>query len=263
MVAAVPGAIVRLRRGESEFRLTHRVMRGTRPLHIMATPDGQVYWGEYFDNAERAEVHVYGSRDDGASWEIAHTFERGAIRHVHNVVYDRWENCLWLLTGDYGEECRMLRASTDFGRVDTVLSGNQQARAVAAVPSKDGLYFATDTPLEENFVYRMNRQGVLTKLAPLSSSSIYGCAVGEDSIFFSTMVEPSEINRDQKVRIFGARIGGEWRGLAAWKKDSWPMRFFQYGNAFLPDGANRSEYLAVSTAAVEGADQKLSLFKVE
>lgn len=263
IVAAVPGAIVTLRNGDREFQLTHRITRGTRPLHIIATPDGQTYWGEYFDNAERSEVHVYGSSDDGATWKAVHTFPPGAIRHVHNVLYDRWGDCLWVLTGDYGDECRMMRASSDFSRVESVLSGNQQARAVAAVPSKDGLYFATDTPLEPNFVYRMDRRGGLAKLASLSSSSIYGCAVGDDAVFFSTMVEPSAVNSDENVRVFGARLEGEWRGFVSWKKDKWPMRFFQYGNAFLPDGDNSSGYLAVSTAAVERADQSLSLFKVE
>jgi hypothetical protein len=143
-----------------------------------------------------------------------------------------------------------------------VLSGNQQARAVAAVPSADGLYFATDTPLEKNFVYRMDREGRLARLAPLSSSSIYGCASG-GRLFFSTMVEPSEVNADQNVRVYGALPGRDWHALLSWKKDVWPMRFFQYGNAFLPDGDNTSACLAVTTAAVEGADQTLSLFRVE
>jgi hypothetical protein len=263
LIAAVPGAIVTLRKGERDFRLTHRIARGTRPLHIVATPDGRAYWGEYFDNAERSEVNVFGSSDEGTTWKVVHRFEPGAIRHVHNVLYDRWGDCLWILTGDYGQECQVLRASTDFGRIETVLSGNQQSRAVAAVPSKDGLYFATDTPLELNFIYRMDRRGVLAKLAPLTSSSIYGCAVGEDAVFFSTMVEPSEVNRDQNVRVFGARLGGGWSGLLSWKKDNWPMRLFQYGNAFLPDGENTSGYLAVSMAAVETDDQSLSLFQVE
>ena len=262
LVAAVPGTIVTLAAGEREFRLTHRITRGTRPLHIVATPNGRVYWGEYFDNAGREEVHVYGSQDDGASWQVVYTFARGAIRHVHNVLYDKWADCLWVLTGDYGEECRVLRASCDFSRVEVVLSGNQQARAVAGVLAADGLYFATDTPLEKNFVYRMGRDGSLAQLAALSSSSIYGCSAG-DALFFSTMVEPSETNPDQNVRVYGARAGNNWNSMLAWKKDAWSMRFFQYGNAFFPDGENTSGCLAVTTAAVQGADQMLSLFRVE
>ena len=200
IVGAVPGSIVTLRPGEREFHQTHAITRGTRPLHITAAPGESVYWGEYFDNAARDEVHIYGSADAGATWSIAYTFPRGAIRHVHSIVHDPWGNCLWILTGDYGHECRILRASCDFSRVEIVLQGKQQARAVAAVPTEDALYFSSDTPLEPNFIYRLDRQGVLTQLAGISSSSIYGCRVGRQ-VFFSTMVELSEVNRDRAVRI--------------------------------------------------------------
>src|SRR5690349_10621625 len=68
LVGAVPGAIVTLRAGNTEFLPTHRVMRGTRPLHITCTPDGRLYWGEYFDNRDRDEVHIFASDDGGLSW---------------------------------------------------------------------------------------------------------------------------------------------------------------------------------------------------
>lgn len=263
MVAAVPGAILTLDPGHAEFRRTHAITRGTRPLHITAVPGGAVYWGEYFDNAPRDEVHIYGSTDAGSSWNIAYTFPKGAIRHVHNVVYDPWQNCLWVLTGDYGDECRILRATCDFARIETVLQGRQQTRAVAAVPSESGLFFSTDTPLEKNFVYHLDRASNLSQLAPISSSSIYGCRV-RASVFFSTMVEPSEVNQDQEVHIFGATTNHapSWQPLISWQKDRWPMRFFQYGNAFLPDGDNTTSILAVTTIAVESEDQVTALYSI-
>jgi hypothetical protein len=261
IVGAVPGAIVTLRPGEDEFRATHAITRGTRPLHITSVPSGTVYWGEYFDNAARDEVHIYASTDGGVTWNVAYTFPTGAIRHVHNIVYDAWGDCLWILTGDYGNECRILRASCDFSQVDVVQQGNQQARAVALVPAEDGLYFASDTPLEANFIYNMNRQGGLRKLAAITSSSIYGCRVRK-SVFFSTMVEPSEVNKDRHVRIFGSLNGENWRDLASWRKDHWPMSFFQYGNAFFPDGENNTDYLAVTIAAVEQDDQATLLYSL-
>jgi hypothetical protein len=261
MVAAVPGAIITLRPNESRFQVTYRITRGTRPLHITAIPGGNVFWGEYFDNPSRDEVHIYASTDGGVKWDVAYTFPRGAIRHVHNIVHDPWGDCLWVLTGDYGDECRIVRASYDFHQVDVVLQGNQQARAVALVPTESGLYFSSDTPLEENSIYHLDRPGKLSQLAPLSSSSIYGCRVGRD-VFFSTMVEPSAKNTDRCVRIYNGRNGRDWRPVLAWQKDRWPMRFFQYGNAFLPDGENSTSYLAVTTIAVESEDMITSLYAV-
>lgn len=261
LVGAVPGAIVTLQHGQHDFRVSHRIVQGTRPLHICSTPDGRCFWGEYFDNPHRDQVHIYASSDGGCTWDIAYTFAHGAIRHIHNIVYDRLDDCLWILTGDNRAECRILRASCDLRTVEVVLAGTQQARAVALVPTRDALYFASDTPFETNYVYRMDRAGNITRLAALSSSSIYGCSVG-NSLFFSTMVEPSTVNRDPHVRIFGSTDGERWQPLLSWQKDRLPAGLFQYGNALFADGENTSNYLAISTVAVSGADLETSLWQV-
>ena len=126
---------------------------------------------------------------------------------------------------------------------------------------EDGLYFTTDTPLEADYIYCLDRSGTLTRRTQISSSSIYGCRVGAH-VFFSTMVEPSAVNPDQNVRLYGGR-GENWQSLQAWRKDRWPMRFFQYGNAFLPDGNNETSFLAVSTIAVRPDDQVTTLYRVK
>lgn len=262
MIAAVPGAIVTRASGSDEFLITHPIRRGTRPLHITAVPGGNILWGEYFDNRERAEVHIYSSRDQGQSWQVAYTFPAGAVRHVHNIVYDRWANCLWILTGDEGAECKVLRAACDLSSVDEVLAGNQQARAVAAIPMPDALYLSTDTPFEANHVLRLDRRGDLTSIPSLASSSIFGCRVGE-ATFFSTMIEPSPVNRGREVHLVGSSDGSNWQVLARWQKDKWAMRYFQYGNAILPDGENTTNYLAATTIAVEHDDLVTTLWEVE
>ncbi len=263
LIAAVPGAIVVRSPGIGNFRVSHKVLRGTRPLHIAVTPDDHIFWGEYFDNSHRDEVHIYASNDKGATWEweIAYTFPCGAIRHVHNIVYDEWEDCLWVLTGDNGAECQILRASCDFKHVYAVASGKQQARAVALVPTREALYFSSDTPFETNHIYRYSRRGILSQVAELNGSSIYGCRVGE-AIFFSTMVEPSAVNRDRYVRMYGSVDQATWNHLLEWKKDVWPIGLFQYGNAFLPDGRNNTNLLAITTVAVKKDDLQTTLWRV-
>ena len=261
LIAAVPGAIATLREGEPEFRITHRLLRGTRPLHICTTADGRAYWGEYFDNAQRDEAHIYASIDGGLRWDVAYTFPNASIRHVHNIVFDRWTKCLWIFTGDYGRECRILRASPDLSNVDEVVAGDQQARAVAVIVDESGLFFASDTPLEQNHVYHLDRSGRLQHCAEISSSSIYGCRT-RLGMFFSTMIEPSEANASRDVALYGSSDGEHWTALAQWRKDHWPMKYFQYGNAFLPDGENATDFLAVTTIAVENADLETSIWRV-
>jgi hypothetical protein len=261
VIAAVPHAIVTLVPGETEFRVSHRVLRGSRPLHFGTASSGHLFWGEYFDNPQRDEVHIYVSTDSGAHWDVAYSFPKGEIRHVHNVVYDEFEGCLWVLTGDEGRECRILRASTDFKHVDIVVTGSQQARAATLVPTRDALYFSTDTPLEQNHIYRLDRNGNLTEVSPLSSSSTYGCSVG-NSVFFSTMIEPSAVNPERNVYLYGSPDGDRWRQILQGRKDRWSMRLFQYGNAFLPDGKNTTRMLAVTTIALERPGLETTFWRV-
>jgi hypothetical protein len=225
------------------------------------TRDDHIFWGEYFDNSRRDEVHIYTSSDRGSHWEVAYTFSRGEIRHVHNIVYDEWESCFWVLTGDEGSECRILRASHDFRNVDVILAGGQQTRSAALVPTSDALYFASDTPFERNHVYRLDRRGNVCKVAALNSSSIHGCSVG-NSIFFSTMVEPSPVNSDRNVCLYGSADGDTWQRVFQRPKDRWPLRLFQYGNAFLPDGKNTSGLLAVTTIAAERCDPETTIWRI-
>jgi hypothetical protein len=261
IVAAVPGKILTLAPGTMEFRVTHTLLRGTRPLHITAAPNDRVVWGEYFDNPHRDQVYIYGSTDQGNRWDVAYAFPKGQIRHVHNIVYDEWENLYWILTGDVGQECRIMRATLDFSQIETVFSGTQQHRSAALVTTRDAVYWSSDTPREPNHIYRLDRQGNLATVAGIRGSSIYGCRAG-DSLFFSTMVEPSRVNLERNVCVFGSGDGKSWERLLQWKKDSWPMKLFQYGNAFLPDGVNQTNLLAVSTIAVKHADIITSIFRV-
>jgi hypothetical protein len=150
--------------------------------------------------------------------------------------------------------------------MEVALAGNQQARAVAAIPTSEGLHFSTDTPIEKNHVYRLNRAGHVEQVGDLASSSIYGCSVG-NAMFFSTMIEPSRVNTSNEVQIAGSSIGSKdganWQVLARWKKDKFPMRYFQYGNCFLPDGENSTRYLAATTIAVDPDDLVTTLWEVE
>jgi hypothetical protein len=260
-VAAVPGAIVVRGTGSDELRLAHKVLRGTRPLHITAIPSGNIYWGEYFDNRERAEVHIYASADRGRTWHVAYTFAARAIRHVHNVVYDRYADCLWILTGDEGAECKVLRADRSLRNVEVVLSGNQQARAVAAIPMQDAVYLSTDTPTERNHVLRLDRTGRIEAVAELASSSIFGCRTN-NALFFSTMAEPSFVNATREVYLAGSADGSGWRVVASWQKDALPMHYFQYGNVILADGENTTNYLAATTIAVKHDDLVTTLWEV-
>jgi hypothetical protein len=91
---------------------------------------------------------------------------------------------------------------------------------------------------------------------------MYGCHAG-GVLFFSTMVEPSTVNLDREVHIVGGKRGTHWQTVLRWKKDGFSMRYFQYGNAILPDGDNATQFLAVTTTAVKEDDLTTTLWEVE
>jgi hypothetical protein len=75
------------------------------------------------------------------------------------------------------------------------------------------------------------------------------------------MVEPSENNSTRQVAVYGG-AHGNWRWRYTWQKDSWPMGLFQYGNAFLPDGKNTTNLLAVTTVAVDRGDLETTIWRI-
>lgn len=262
LIASVPGAIVTFMPGETEFHISHNLQPDTHPPHIAATPEGKLFWGESFDKAGHREVHIYASRDCGLTWEVAYSFPKGATGRVRNIVYDDWEHCLWILTGDEGGGgSRILRGSSDLGSVETVFSGALQGRPTAFVPTRDALYFAADTPAASPGIYRLGRNGSLVTVAHVDSSSLSGCGVGT-SIFFSTIAEPRRANSSRAVKLYRSDDGYYWEEFLDWQKDFWSIELFQCGNASLAPGHNATDLLALSTVAVTDADLETSLWRI-
>lgn len=262
LVAILPRAIAICPLGQQEFRATWHIRRGTRPLALAVLPSGAIYWGEYFNNPARDEVHVYGSLDGGRTWEVMYTFPAGSIRHVHSITYDPYRDCLWMCAGDYGTECRIMRVSSNWRTVETVLEAGQQTRAVRPIPTPEGLYFATDSELEQNFIYCLTSEGTLEQLCPINGPGMWGCQV-DSALFFSTDVEPSKLNVEPFACVYGSRDGKAWSRLVAWRKDPWKMSLFQFGNIILPRGWNHTHLLATTGMSVQEEDGVMHVWRVE
>jgi hypothetical protein len=260
-IAILPKAIAICRPGQQDFEVVWRVRRGTRPLGLAALPNGTIYWGEYFDNPRRDEVHVYGSTDGGQTWDVVYTFARGKIRHIHSITYDPHAACLWMCTGDYGIESHIMRVSLDWKSVESVLGPGQQTRTVRPLPTPQGVFFATDSELEQNHVYRLTPAGTLEQLCDTSGACLSACQVGA-ALFFSTDVEPSHVNRDRSAGLYGSGDGKAWSRLVAWRKDAWHHWLFQFGHIILPTGTNDTRLLAATGSAVEREDGVMHLWEV-
>lgn len=264
LIAVVRKGIVKLLPGETRFKTTFAIREGSRPRNLCRSPDGRLYFGEYFGNSQRREVHIFTS-DDGEKWEPAYTFPAKTIRHVHIVRYDPYRKGHWVATGDFDREPKICFTGDAFRTLDVIVEGSQTVRAADLIPTPDAVYYGTDTPLEPNYLMRLDfASGQAQRIHPIEGSSLFAAQAG-GWMFFSTAVEPSAVNKSPFIQLWAARKDGtgEPRRIAHWKRDKWDMQLFQFPTLQLPDTERPDELRAFASSAVgvAGRDQMLQIWK--
>lgn len=228
-------------------------LHGSRPLVVCTTPSGEMYYGEYVTNYSTKTISIFKICKNTLIWEPVWTFEN--VRHVHGVFHDPYTDAIWVTTGDYGEEIGIWRTDDAFRTLAKVVGNTQQYRTIQLLFTEDHIYFGSDTPLELNYIYRMDRDGHNTELLMHVDSSIfYGCKVGE-SLFFSTCVEPSVLNKTRNVDVFRSDNGSSWYKYLTYKKDFLPMRYFQYGQVTFPSGKMENGLLYCTPLATNNSNK--------
>lgn len=251
LLLVAKGALYRYDTLSGTMDLSFSILRGSRPLFICENRNGDLFWGEYFNNPERDEVNVYVSGDLARTWQIVYKFEKNRIRHIHGVLCDPYDDRIWLTTGDEDRESAIWVTDDQFKHLEKVIGGNQRSRVMQFLFTRDYIYFGTDTPFEKNHIFRLDkRAGRVEEIVPVDSSVYWGCKVG-DSLFFSTAVEPSRVNTSNFVCIWGSRDGRNWREVAKYKKDFWPSKYFQIGQIYFPEGNNSTGYLFYTPLATD------------
>ena len=56
--------------------------------------------GDYFSNPNREDVKLYSRSKNDLEWKTAYVFPAGTIRHIHNIVPDKENQRVLILTGD-------------------------------------------------------------------------------------------------------------------------------------------------------------------
>jgi hypothetical protein len=225
-------------------------IKGKRPL-VVCAHKGRLIYGEYGNNPEYKPMELI-AVDEKIGSRVIFSFDH--IRHIHGVNCDPVDGSLWITTGDNDDESTIWHMSTLKAQPQPILSGSQQSRAVQLLFDKSYIYFGTDTPLEQNYIYRLDRVNYQVKrLHPVSNSVFYGCTVNDTHIFAS-VCEPSDVNEISNVRIYTSdkQDTSTWSELIKIPKDVWPMRLFQYGQVLFPIGQNKSNQLYFTPMGVDG-----------
>ena len=262
-IASSREGILRREHGNKEFQVVYADARSRRPISLCVDREGRLYFGEYFNNADRDAVRVFMSEDDGCSWRECYRFPPKTIRHVHGLIYDEAQDRLWVMTGDYGDEAQIGLASPGFGSYQVVVQGSQQTRACDGVCGSSGLIYATDTPLEQNHVYWLDATtGQTTSVANVQNSVLFmGEACG--GMFLSTIVEPSDMNTTQCVHVWYSSDGRQWGEVLTLPRDRWSMRYFQYPTASFANGPRACPYVFISMRGTRGSDGKCLVGTIE
>jgi len=238
--------------------------------------DDCVLFGEYFSNNSFEEVHVW--RRINGKWNTVLTLPAGSLYHIHGIVPDYKNSCLYILTGDSDKESAMIKVTDNFKTVEPILCGSQQYRSCVAFPYKDGLLYATDTPREVNHIYYarpVDGKWTAEPVVEIPGPCIYGREQGK-AYYFATSVEADDTLPAFRYR-FSYKLGAGVKNrnshiikvsqilnvelLYSFKKDIWPMLLFQFGNCIFP--ANEcKDMLIVCPVSVKRFDGKTLIFKL-
>lgn len=238
--------------------------QGNKPGHqgICVAPNGSIFFGEYLLNTNRDKpVNLYRSTDNGLSFQVVKSFPAGDIRHIHFVKWDPYEECLWMGTGDYGEnnhENRLYRSTDNGDSWELIGSGSQDWRAIGVTFTPTHLVWGTDAGSCPDTVHlvRMDRKSRSLEVIEDMEGPCHGCASFADGrVFFSTGVEGGENERDRKARL--KEFDGErTRSLLELKKDLWPL-IVQYGVMRFPLNTDASSRVVFTTFGLSHAAESI------
>lgn len=270
------GKLMKYNISEDKLTVIHKYQGYVNnPLNILtiknAHNETEILYGEYWGNIQREPVSIYGMNQ--GKWIKKCSFPGGIVGHIHALVEDPYRKCILILTGDSDYESGIWRAEYDFSEVKAWVSGNQQYRSCVAFPVKEGLIYATDTPLAANAIYFLSEDGETEKLADLPGPCIYGKKMieknGSSSYVFATSVEGDSTKTGWKYRlsyrlgkgvkdrytyiIKGTREDG-FQEICKLKKDILPMVLFQFGNVQFPE--NDTDKLLITPISIKKYDGK-------
>lgn len=227
-------------------------------------------YGEYIWNVENDPVSIY-RRSEG-KWKKIFSFPDHTIQHIHNIVYDKYRNCYFIMTGDKNDESGIWTADYQFENVKPLVKGNQKYRACVLFPTSNGIFYATDTPLEQNYVYKIDNHSIVTEVCKIPGPCIFGRKCGS-SFYFSTSVEgdprlgkwkyrfSNKLGKgvaDRYSHIFRISQEGVVDELAKIKKDFLPMWFFEFGNIKFPLTEDNNIYICPQSLKAKNGTYILS-----
>jgi hypothetical protein len=268
-------------KGANTIEYGSDIKRGRRILNIVSIEniencqDG-IYFGEYFGNPQKNEVSIIKLENNCKTQKIMYTFPKGKINHIHNLVPDHDNNCVWILTGDFENAAGIWMAKNGFNDVKPILVGKQNYRACVAFPFKKGLLYATDSPFERNslnYLYQDGNTWETKRIHELNGPVIYGSSDLNDNFYLSTSVESNGNTKSKFEMLTSRKLGdglkddfsylyfcdkecNEIKIVHKQKKDRLPFIPFRFGALVFPSGKINPNYIPIYNVATKKDDMR-------
>jgi len=242
---------------DGNIRLVKGLVRKCRILRSACAKDanGNIYFGEYFNNPSRDTVSIYRYEVRSSRLDVVYQFKPGEIRHVHGIYFDPFDNCLWCLTGDLPDECRILRSYDGFSTVEVVGQGDETWRAVSLLFTKDAIYYGMDAEFQSNHIYSWNRQTQARRDLGEVDGPIYYSTNCGSNLFFAVTAEPCPSQISQSATLWCVEDSHSLAKIISFEKDFYNHRYFMPGTLHFPKG-RQLEGILFNGVGLKGADNR-------
>lgn len=249
------GRVIKLDYTSEELTVEHYFRKGmSNPLYFTKLEGVDsfkkgILYGEYWGNVQKEEVCIW-QRQETGQWCKVYSFTAGEVQHIHNILVDQKRARLLVFTGDSDEESGIWEIKENFSVVHKIYGGSQVYRSCVGFVCGDSIVYATDTPLQRNYVYEINPNiQKPKKIGELQGPCICGLEFvdqqGDKKYLFITSVEPDSRIKgwryllsyslgegvyDRRSYVNLLSDSGTIDVIFSGKKDILPMGAFQFGN---------------------------------
>lgn len=237
-------------------------MTGCRnpPHNSVANTDGEnLYFGEY-GKPHPSGKSIYHSPDGGLTWKKVFNISCDKIRHIHACKWDRYEEKVWVFTGDFDGQAHVLCADREFRNVEWIGDGSQYYRAVDALFEKDAVHWIMDSPLAAVHHIKLNRKTRKISIGQAFPGPVwYLKRLSDGLVLASTVQEIGPSHKDHNVHLFASRNLKKWVEVAQFEHDGFKKGLMKFGVGSFADGSQNSDAFYMHFEAIRKLDGKVCL----
>ena len=183
---------------------------------------------------------------------------------MHGCRFDPYEERVWVFTGDFENECRVLCADMQFQHVESIGDGQQSYRACNAFFEPDSVHWIMDSQLEPSHHVRLDRASrTIERGQEFPGPVWYSKKLSDGFYLAATAQELGPGVKDGYAHLMVSRDLESWEDVRQFEHDGLPKRFFKSGVIGFADGVQDSTSFYLFAEAIRGLDGKTARCSLE